>query len=131
VLFQFFSPTFIAGNDALRCLLWSNKELRLANLSGCCMAAPVSTLVKVSDEQRFEVDYDWIRDTVAKSGQRPVWMKDCLVIARPDVRDGQTVHAGVERCRGCGWVGFLEDMHDRLCDECDGVVLREYVEARA
>jgi glycosyltransferase involved in cell wall biosynthesis len=131
VLFQFFSPTFISGNDGLRCLLWSNKELRIANLSGCCMAAPVSTLVKVSDEQRFEVDYDWIRDTVAKSGQRPVWMKDCLVIARPDVRDGQTVHQGVERCRGCGWVGFLEDMTDRLCDDCDGVVLREHLEARA
>lgn len=132
VLFQFFSPAFIAGNDGLRCLLWSDRELRLANLSGCCMAAPRAALVPVSDERRMEVDYDWIRDTVAKTGRRPIWMKDCLVIARPTRRAEGVVHQGVALCRGCGWVGFLEDMDaDRLCEECAPTVIRELLESRA
>lgn len=132
VLFKFFSPTFLAGNDPLRHLLWSDRALRVANLSGCCMAAPVSCLVPVSDEPRIEVDYEWIRDCVEKSGQRPVWMKDCLVIARPDRRDGQVVHQGVAACRGCGWTGFLEDMdQDRLCDACQPFVIRELLPVSA
>jgi hypothetical protein len=130
VLFQFFSPMGLAGNDSLRCLLWSDKDLRVANLSGCCMAAPLSALVPVSAERRCEVDYEWIRDTVAKTGQRPVWMKDCLVIARPDLRNGEPVHRGVCACRGCGFIGFLEDMdRDRLCSDCTGTVLRQYLGA--
>jgi len=131
-LFQFYSPTFITGNDALRCLLWADKSLRVANLSGCCMAAPVSALVSVSDEHRMEVDFEWIQAIVTKAGQRPIWLKDCLVIARPDRRHGEVVHLGVAACQGCGWVGFLEDMDaDRLCDACAGVVLRRFLEVRA
>jgi len=132
VLFQFFSPTGLTGNDSLRYLLWSDKDLRVANLSGCCMAAPVSALVPVSSELRMEVDYEWIRDTVAKSGRRPYWMNDCLVIARPDVRNGEVVHRGVSSCRGCGWRGFLEDMDaDQLCEACAPYVLRELLETSA
>lgn len=132
VLFQFFSPAFITGNDGLRCLLWSDKAMRLANLSGCCMAAPVASLVPVSAELRMEVDYDWIRDTVATTGRRPIWMKDCLVIARPAQRNGAVVHQGVAACRGCGWIGFLEDMDaERLCEACAPTVLRELLETRA
>lgn len=131
-LFQFFSPTFITGNDALRCRLWADKALRVANLSGCCMAAPVSVLVPVRAELRREVDYEWIRDTVAKSGHRPIWMDDCLVIAQPDQRPSGVVHQGVAACRGCGWVGFLEDMDtDRLCEACAHSVLRTWLEAPA
>lgn len=132
VLFQFFSPTYLAGNDPMRHRLWSSKDLRVANLSGCCMASPRSALVPVSDEPRIEVDYEWIRDCVAKSGQKPLWMNDCLVIARPDRREGGVVHRGVKDCRGCGWVGFLEDMDaDQLCDACQPYVRRELLEVRA
>lgn len=132
VLFKFFITGFLTGLFGARFLLWSDKEVRLANLSGCCMAAPVSALVPVNTELRMEVDYEWIRDTVKKSGRRPYWMNDCLVIARPDVRDGQVVHRGVDACRGCGWMGVLEDMDcDRLCAECAPTVIRELLEASA
>jgi glycosyltransferase involved in cell wall biosynthesis len=132
VLFRFFITGFLTGLYGLRFLLWSDKEVRLANLSGCCMAAPLSALVPVSTELRMDVDYDWIRDTVAKSGRRPYWFQDCLVIARPDERNGEVVHRGVGSCRGCGWVGYLEDMDaDKLCEACAPTVIRELLETSA
>lgn len=130
VLFQFYSPGFMSGLYGMRFLLWSDKDVRVANLSGCCMAAPTASLVPVSDERRCEVDYEWIRDTVANTRQKPVWMKDCLVIARPDLRNGEPVHRGVTTCRGCGAVGFLEDCDaDRVCADCAGTVLRQFLGA--
>jgi len=132
VLFQFYSPGFMSGLFGMRFLLWHDRDVRVANLSGCCMAAPRESLVPVSDERRCEVDYEWIRDTVAKTGQKPIWMKDCLVIAQPDVRHGDVVHRGVGMCRGCGAVGFLEDIDaDYLCAECAPLVIRELLEAHA
>jgi len=127
-LFQFYSPRFIRGNDRLRCLLWAERSMRIANLSGCCMAAPVASLVPVSAEPRREVDYEWIRDTVAKTGRRPLWLRDCLIIANPESRHGEVVHRGVAECRGCGWRGFLEDMDaDLLCEDCARVVIRDWL----
>lgn len=131
VLFQFYTPPFMVEGDPRRFVLWANKQLRVANISGCCVAAPRAALVPVSDERRIEVDFDWIVAMVEKTGQSPIWLKDCLIIARPPVRDGQTVHQGVATCRGCGAVGFLEEITDRLCSECDGVVLREHLGASA
>lgn len=132
VLFQFYAPPFLAINNPRRFLLWQTKQLRVANISGCCVAAPRAALVPVSAERRIEVDFEWIVDIVAKTGQKPIWLRDCLIIARPDLRDGEPVHQGVGTCRGCGWEGFLEDMDaDLLCHACEGTVLRSLLEARA
>lgn len=122
-LFQFFCPPYLVDGDPRRFVLWADRVLRVANISGCCVAAPRAALVPVSDQQRCEVDFDWIVAMVAKSGHRPVWMDDVLIIARPDLRNGQPVHQGVARCRGCGWQGFVEDLTDRLCAECADVML--------
>ncbi len=94
----------------------------MANISGCCIAAPRSALVPVSDEPRIEVDFDWIVAIVAKTGQKPRWMKDVLIIARPEIRDGQSVHQGVSACPACGFVGFTEDFTGQYCAECAVVV---------
>jgi hypothetical protein len=123
-LFQFYAPPDLVPNrPGLRFRLWQDKALRVANLSGCCIAAPRAALVPVSRELRIEVDFDWIVDIVARTGQKPHWLKDCLIIARPDVRDGETVHQGVADCRGCGATGFREDMTGDLCAECAPCVL--------
>lgn len=130
-LCQFYSPPFETRKGRHRFVLWETPILRVAHISGCCLIAPVAALVPVSAEPRIEVDFDWIVDVVAKTGhKRPRWFKDCLVIARPDVRDGVPVHRGVVACRGCGVVSYLEDLDgDQLCNACDGVVLREFLGA--
>jgi glycosyltransferase involved in cell wall biosynthesis len=131
-LFQFFTPPYMVGeHDPRRFVLWADKKLRVANLSGCCIAAPRNCLVPVSEDRRIEVDFEWIAEIVAKTGEKPIWLKDCLIIARPDLRNGQTVHQGVATCKGCGVTVFLEDLSDRLCAECVGVVPRELIGARA
>jgi glycosyltransferase involved in cell wall biosynthesis len=122
VLFQFLAPPYLVAGDPRRFVLWADRQLRVANISGCCVAVPREALVPVSDQQRCEVDFDWIVAMVAKTGQRPIWMDDVLIIARPEIRNGQPVHQGVGRCRGCGWRGFLEDLSDRLCAECQPVM---------
>lgn len=128
LLFQFLSPPYLAVNDPRRVRLWSDRQLRVANISGCCLAAPRDALVPVSGDLRIEVDYEWIVDIVAKTGQKPKWLQDCLIIARPDERNGQTVHQGVGECRGCGAIGFLEDFDtDRVCGACAPSVLREFL----
>ncbi len=127
VLFQFYAPPYLVPGDPRRFVIWTERTLRVANISGCCIAAPRSALVPVSDEPRIEVDYEWIVDIVAKTGQKPIWMDDVLIIARPDVRNGESVHRGVVRCQGCGDTGFAEDYEDGLCAECAPVVLREFL----
>ncbi len=130
LLHQFYSPPFQTRDGAFRFVLWDKPELRVANLSGCCLVAPVSSLVPVKAEKRIEVDFDWIVDVVEKTGRKPVWMRDCLIIARPDMRDGEPVHRGVTECGGCGLVSYLEDLDgDRLCPDCDKTVLREFLGA--
>jgi glycosyltransferase involved in cell wall biosynthesis len=126
LLYQFYAPPdLVPGKPGLRVRLWHDRTLRVANISGCCITAPRASLVPVSRERRIEVDYEWIVDIVAKTGQKPVWLRDCLIIARPDLRDGQTVHAGVADCLGCGAMGFVEDMDGGLCADCAPVVIRE------
>ena len=127
VLFQFYAPPYLVAGNPTRFVLWADRVLRVANISGCCVAAPREALVPVSDHQRCEVDFDWIRDMVAKTGQFPIWMDDCLIIARPDRRNGEPVHQGVAKCRGCGGRGFAEDFDDRLCPECAPSVIREWL----
>lgn len=124
-LFQFYAPPYLVEGNPNRFVLWSHRTLAVANISGCCIAAPREALVPVSDERRCEVDFDWIVAMVEKTGQRPVWMRDVLVIARPELRNGQPVHQGVSTCRGCGFVGFTEDFDDRLCVECAPTVIRD------
>ncbi len=131
VLFQFYAPPFLVPEDPRRFVFWADRRLRVANISGCCIAAPRSALVPVSDEPRIEVDYEWIVDIVAKTGQKPRWMEDVLVIARPDLRNGEHVHQGVATCHGCGVVAFLEDFTERLCEDCAPFVLREFLGASA
>jgi len=126
-LCQFYSPPFDTPSGARRFVLWDTPRLQVAHISGCCMVAPVEALVPVSAEQRIEVDYDWIKDVIAKSGQEPVWMRDCLIIARPEMRDGVPVHRGVASCRGCGVVAYLEDLDgSRFCAECAPLVIRRH-----
>jgi glycosyltransferase involved in cell wall biosynthesis len=131
LLHQFYSPLFQIGQRASRFVLWDEPKLQVAHISGCCMVAPTASLVPVKDDERIEVDYEWIVDTVAKSGKKPVWMRDCLIIARPDLRDGEPVHRGVSSCQGCGVTAYLEDLDDRLCAECEGSVLRQFIGASA
>ncbi len=131
VLFQFYAPPYLVAGNPERFVLWADRTLRVANISGCCIAAPREALVPVSDHQRCEVDFDWIVAIVQKTGHKPVWMDDVLIIARPDLRHGQSVHQGVVKCRGCGDVGFVEDFDDRLCAECAPVVLRQFLGASA
>lgn len=131
LLAQFFTPPFMVDGDPRRFVLWHDRTLRVANISGCCLVAPREALVPVSPERRCEVDFDWIAAIVAKTGRRPIWMKDVVIIARPDVRDGQTVHQGVSSCPTCGYVGFTEDFTDRLCGDCAGVVIPDYLGASA
>ncbi len=132
-LFQFYAPPDMVPNrPGLRLRLWAEKRVRVANLSGCCIAAPRAALVPVSRDLRIEVDFEWIVDILAKTGQKPVWLKDCLIIARPDLRDGETVHRGVGDCPGCGVTGFLEDVDaDGVCDDCAPTVVRQFLEVRA
>lgn len=127
VLFQFMAPPYLVAGNPRRFILWANRQLRVANLSGCCIAAPRSALVPVSDEHRIEVDFDWIKAIVEKTGQKPRWLQDVLIIARPEIRNGQPVHKGVGRCATCGYEGFLEDFTGRVCQECAAVVLPELV----
>ena len=129
LLFQFLSPPYLAINDPRRVLLWSDRQLRIANISGCCIAAPRAAVVPVSCDLRIEVDYEWIVDIIAKTGQKPKWLEACLVIARPDIRNGDTVHQGIGECVGCGGIGFLEDFDvDQVCGACAPSVLREFLE---
>jgi len=95
LLFQFYAPPYLVAGDPRRFVLWADKTLRVANISGCCIVAPREALVPVSDQQRCEVDFDWIVDIVAKTGQRPIWLDEVLIIARPDLR---------KACRGVGAV---------------------------
>ncbi len=131
VLFQFYAPPYLVAGNPERFVLWADRTLRVANISGCCIAAPREALVPVSDHQRCEVDFDWIVAIVQKTGHKPVWMDDVLIIARPDLRNGETVHRGVVRCHGCGETGFIEDFDDRLCADCAPVVLRQFLGASA
>ncbi len=131
VLFQFYAPPYLVAGDPTRFILWAEPILRVANISGCCIAAPREAIMPVSDHQRCEVDFDWVAAIVRKTGRKPLWMDDVLIIARPDLRDGRPVHQGVVRCHGCGDTGFAEDYADRLCPECAPVVLRQFIEASA
>ncbi len=129
LLFQFYAPPYLVAGDPRRFVLWADRVLRIANISGCCIVAPREALVPVSPMDRCEVDFDWIVDIVAKTGQRPIWVPEVLIIARPDLRNGEPVHQGVAMCKGCGFRGFVEDFTDRLCAECAPVVIRELVSA--
>lgn len=111
VLFQFLSPW--------RDVLWDVPELQEAHISGCCMAAPHSALVPVSTASRIEVDFDWIVAVVEQSCLEPKWLDDCLIIARPELRNGELAHRGVTTCEDCGEVRFLEDMVTAsACNQC-------------
>lgn len=131
VLCQFYTPPYMVEGNPNRFVLWADRRLRVANLSGCCICAPRSALVPVKADRRCEVDFDWIVDIVAKTTLTPIWMKDVLVIARPENRGGQTVHQGVSACPTCGYVGFSEDFTSGLCSECVGVVIPDYLGAYA
>jgi glycosyltransferase involved in cell wall biosynthesis len=127
-LFQFYAPPDMVPNQpGLRLRLWQDRQLRVANLSGCCLVAPRAALVPVSRELRIEVDFDWIVDIVAKTGQKPHWLQECLIIARPP----SGYHAGIGDCRGCGLIGFRDEMDGELCRECAPYVRRDLIEASA
>ena len=130
-LFQFYAPPYLVPDNPRRFILWADRRLRVANISGCCLAAPTSDLTLVPSDRRCEVDFEWIRATLDRTGQPPRWLKDVLVIARPEFRDGLPVHQGVSICPGCGYVGFTEDFSDRLCRECAPTVIRELLETSA
>jgi hypothetical protein len=87
-LVQFLSPW--------REILWDAPVLRVSHISGCCLFAPVPSLVEVKTEQRIEVDFDWIVDVVARTGQPPIWIRDCAILARPEIVNGQPVQALAE-----------------------------------
>ena len=127
LLFQFYAPPYLVAGDPTRFVLWADRVLRVANISGCCIVAPRAALVPVSDQQRCEVDFDWIVDIVAKTGHKPIWLNDVLIIARPDLRNGEPVHQGIATCPGCGFRGFREDFIGRLCEECAPTVIAELV----
>jgi glycosyltransferase involved in cell wall biosynthesis len=131
VLFQFYAPPdMVANRPGLRLRLWSQRRLRVANISGCCIAAPRSALVPVKSDRRIEVDYEWIVEMVAKTGQRPIWMRDCLVIARPERRNGLVLDAGVVDCLGCGATNFREHFDaDGVCAVCAPTVVRAFLGA--
>lgn len=131
LLFQFYAPPYLVAGDPRRFVLWADRKLRVANISGCCIVAPREALVPVSDQQRCEVDFDWIRDIVAKTGQKPIWLEQVLIIARPDLRDGSPVHRGIATCPGCGYRGYVEDFSDGVCGDCAPVVIRELLGASA
>ena len=80
-LVQFLSPPL--GPMHQRYVLWDEPRLQKARISGCCLVAPVASLVPVKTERRIEVDFDWIEDVIAKTGQPPVWVRECLILARP------------------------------------------------
>lgn len=125
LLFQFYAPPYLVAGDPTRFTLWADRVLRVANISGCCIVAPREALVPVSDLQRCEVDFDWIAEIVAKTERKPIWLEQVLIIARPDLRNGEPVHQGIATCPGCGFRGFREDFNDRVCQECAPVVRRE------
>jgi hypothetical protein len=131
LLFQFYAPPYLVAGDPRRFVMWADRKLRVANISGCCVVAPREALVPVSAQQRCEVDFDWIRDIVAQTGRRPIWLEQVLIIARPDLRNGEPVHQGVATCPGCGFRGFVEDFAGGLCGDCAPVVIRELLGASA
>jgi len=86
-LVKFLSPPF----EGQRFVLWDEPILRVRHISGSCLVAPVACLLPVSADHRVEVDFDWIVDVIAKTGQEPVWVDDVLVLARPRLVGGEPV----------------------------------------
>jgi spore maturation protein CgeB len=90
-LVQFYSPPFPTPDGPRRLVLWDDRVLKQAHISGCCLIAPTASLVPVKAERRIEVDFDWIQDVVAKTGHGPLWIDDCVILARPRLVDGHPV----------------------------------------
>jgi hypothetical protein len=46
-------------------------------------------------------DFDWMHATIVAAGRRVRWLDEVLVIARPPVVRGATVHQPIVRCPHC------------------------------
>lgn len=65
-------------------VLWDAPVLRRTHISGCCLVAPTAHLQPLSTRHYVESDFDWIESTIEATGEPPVWVDDCLIVARPD-----------------------------------------------
>lgn len=79
VLYQFISPW--------RSILWDHPRMEMSHISGCCIAAPIHAVGQMPIRLYVEHDYDWMVDILSKCGP-PLWLKEVLVIARPDAKTG-------------------------------------------
>jgi spore maturation protein CgeB len=97
-LVQFLSPPL--GEPPQRFIFWDEPTLRVSRISGCCLIAPVASLVPVKADRRIEVDFDWIEDVIARTGAPPIWIEDCVILARPTIVQGQPVRTLAEMRHG-------------------------------
>ena len=110
VLFQWLSPW--------RQILWRKREMTRSLVSGSCMAAPRYACCDIPEGRYVEVDFDWMQQIIANTGQEPLWVEDVVAIARPEKRGGKlTTHRPV-KCVGCRRVIFREDAVDGQCILC-------------
>lgn len=118
ILYRFLAPW--------RQILWDAPRMQMSRISGCCIAAPRANVGEMSTRQYAEHDYDWMLDVLKSSGRYPLWLDECLVIARPEPRGDDVTHRGVWRCWQCQAFGFLEDVPvgDDQCPTCGSMVRR-------
>lgn len=109
VLFQFLAPW--------RQVLWDRPRMRRSRISGQCIAAPRAALVPMGTAHYVEVDFDWMQEILTRTGRAPAWLRELLVITRPELRNGQPI-TGALACGGCRRVIFHEDAIEGRCCFC-------------
>lgn len=114
VLFQFLTPW--------REILWDEPRMMRSRIGGGCIAIPRAWFVPQPEDAHYpEVDFDWMLAILAKSPE-PLWLKDVLFLARPDLRNGK-VPTGVSRCSQCRGVRYHEDLTGGACVLCRPVAV--------
>lgn len=111
-------------------VLWDAPRMQMSRISGCCIAAPrqyvgpmpTQTTWPGTTQPFVEHDFFWMQDILAKAPVEPLWLKDILVIARPDQRGDDVAHQGVMHCATCGAIRYYEDLMKSQCPACLTVI---------
>jgi len=111
-----------------RAVLWPRPVFEIEKISGCCIAAPREFAPAMPERKQGrpypEHDYDWMRAIIRAAG-RVRWLDEILVIARPPIIRGRTVHAPVVRCPNCDFFTWREagsHLAAPYCPSCRGVL---------
>ncbi len=110
ILYRFMTPRKIG-----RQLLWDTPRFAPCFISGCCIAAPRRYVREMHTRLETTHDYDWMKDAIDRSGVEPLYLDYVGVIADPDERGNDVVHAGVWHC-ACGRWKWKEDATGNHCE---------------